>query len=174
MDPASTRMARLDLTRRALTRLGAGGLGLALAARGVAAAAQHATPTPNPDGVVGDVWGAGFPASAPEMELAVRRTTIAPGGGLPPHGHPGAIMFVVEAGTWGITPLEGTVQVTRAGGDGTPTPAEASEPGVELILTTGDALFAEAFRDEMRNAGEDEVVLLMAALTPVGQDFQTD
>jgi hypothetical protein len=83
-------------------------------------------------------------------------------------------MFVVEAGTWGITPLEGTVQVTRAGGDGTPTPAEESEMGVELILTKGDALFAEAFRDEMRNAGEDEVVLLMAALTPVGQDFQTD
>jgi hypothetical protein len=89
MDPASNRMARVDLTRRAVTRLGAGGLGLALAARGFSAAAQNATPTPNPDGVVGDVLGAGFPASAPEMELAVRRTTIAPGGGLPPHGHPG-------------------------------------------------------------------------------------
>ena len=26
----------------------------------------------------------------------------------------------------------------------------------------------------MRNAGEDDVVLLIATLTPVGQDFQTD
>jgi hypothetical protein len=137
-------------------------------------AAQDSTPTPNPDGVVGNLLGAGLPASAPGMELAVRRTTIAPGGGLPPHGHPGAIMFVVDAGTWGYTPLGGTIQVTRAAGDGTPPAAEEPELGVELILTKGDALFAEGSRDEMRNTGEDDVVLLMAALTSVGQDFQTD
>ena len=138
------------------------------------ASAQASTPTPNPDGVAGEVLGAGLPTSAPGMELAVRRTTIAPGGGLPPHGHPGAIMFAVDAGTWGYTPLGGTVRVTRAAGDGTPTAAEEPPMGVELILTKGDALFAEGSQDEMRNAGEDDVVLLMAALTPVGQDFQTD
>jgi quercetin dioxygenase-like cupin family protein len=174
MDPASTHMDRVDLTRRAVTRFGAGGLALALVARSFSAGAQDATPTPDPEGVVGDVLGSGLPSSASGMELAVRRTTIAPGGGLPPHSHPGAIAFAVDAGTWGITILEGTAQVTRAGGDATPAAAEEVEIGVELILTKGDSLFAEAFRDQMRNAGEDDVVLLMAALTSVDQDFQTD
>ena len=148
------------------------GLGHRLGLSG--ARAQDSTPEPDPDGVFGEVLGASVPPSAPEMELAVRRTTMAPGGGLPPHSHPGAIMFAVDAGTWGYTPLEGTIRVMRASGDGTPAVTEEPEMGVELILTKGDALFAEASRDEMRNAGDDDVVLLMAALTPVGQDFQPD
>ncbi len=53
------------------------------------------------------------------MELVLRRTTIAPGGGLPPHSHPGSIVIVVDAGTWGYTPLGGTIQLTRAAVDGT-------------------------------------------------------
>ena len=156
--------------RAAVVGLGALGLG----SRFGSAAAQEATPTPNPDGVSGEVLGVDLPTSVPPMELAVRRTTIAPGGGLPPHGHPGAIMFAVDAGTWGYTPLGGTIRVMRAAVDGTPTPVEEPPLGVELILTKGDALFAEGSHDEMRNAGEDDVVLLMSALTPVGEDFQTD
>jgi len=46
--------------------------------------------------------------------------------------------------------------------------------GVEVILTKGDALFVEDPQDEIRNAGEEDVVLLIAGLTPVGEDFQTD
>jgi hypothetical protein len=83
-------------------------------------------------------------------------------------------MFAIDAGTFGYTPLGGIIQVMRATGDGTPTAVEEPPMGVELILTKGDALFAEASQDEMRNAGEDDVVLLMAALTPEGQDFQPD
>ena len=45
--------------------------------------------------------------------------------------------------------------------------------GVELILTAGDALFVEGPQDEVRNAGEDDVVLLIAGLTPVGESFTT-
>jgi hypothetical protein len=138
------------------------------------ASAQDATPTPNPDGVAGELLGADVPTIAQGAELAVGRTTIAPGGGLPPHSHPGAIVFAVDAGTWGYTPLEGTIRVMRAAGDGTPAAVEEPPMGVELILTKGDALFAEASRDQMRNAGEDDVVLLLAALTPAGQDIQTD
>lgn len=174
MDPATPRIPGLDLSRRTLARLGAGGLALALAARGLSAGAQDATPTPNPDGVVGAILGTGLPASAPDMELAVLRTIIAPGAGLQPHTHPGAITFVVDGGTWGITILEGTARLTRAAGDGTPAAAEEVELGVELILTKGDSLFAEAFRDQMRNAGEDDVVLLMAALKAVDEEFQIE
>jgi len=166
-----------SITRRAVVGGAAAlavalGLGHRLGPGG--ARAQEASPTPNPDGVAGAVLGADVPTIAQGAELAVARTTIAPGGGLPPHGHPGAIMFVVDAGTWGYTPLGGTIRVTRAAGDGTPAVTEEVTLGVELILTKGDALFAEASRDEMRNAGEDEVVLLMAALTPAGQEFQPD
>jgi hypothetical protein len=174
MDLTSFGTPGIDLSRRALARLGAGGLVLALAARSLSAAAQDASPTPNPDGVAGAFLSAGIPPSAPDWELALARTIIAPGGGLPPHTHPGAIAFTVDAGTWAITILEGTAQVMRAGGEGTPAVAEEVEMGVELILAKGDSLFAENFRDQMRNVGEDDVVLLMAALTPVDQEFQLD
>jgi hypothetical protein len=107
------------------------------------------------------------------MELILRRTTIAPGGGLPPHSHPGSLLLVVDAGTWGYTALGGTIQLTRAAVDGTPTPAEAVPMGTEVILTKGDALFVEDPQDEIRNAGEEDVVLLIAGLTPVGEPFTT-
>ena len=63
--------------------------------------------------------------------------------------------------------------MTRAAVGGTPTPAESVEIGAELILTAGDALFVEDPQDEVRNAGEDDVVLLVAGLTPVGEAFTT-
>jgi len=147
---------------------------LGLGGRFGRAAAQESTPLPGPVGTMGEDLGAGQPTSAPGMELTLRRTTIAPGGGIPPHSHPGSIVIVVDAGTWGYTPLGGTVQLTRAAVAGTPTPAEEVPIGVEVILTKGDALFVEDPQDEIRNAGEDDVVLLIAGLTPVGEDFQTD
>ena len=82
-------------------------------------------------------------------------------------------MLVVDSGTWGYTPLGGTIQLTRAAVDGTPTSTEELPLGTEVILTKGDALFVEDPQDEIRNAGEDEVVLLIAALIPTGEDFQT-
>ncbi len=176
MKPATHWSTNSDMSRRdAVVRLGAGGLGLALAARGLSAAAQEATPPPLTEtvGVVGNILGAGQPTSTPGMELVLRRTTIAPGGGIPPHSHPGSIVIVVDAGTWGYTPLGGTIQLTRAAVAGTPTPAEEVPIGTEVILTKGDALFVEDPQDEIRNAGEDDVVLLIAALTPVGVPFQT-
>jgi len=117
--------------------------------------------------------GAGQPTTTPGMELTLRRVTLAPGGGIPPHSHPGALLIVVESGTWGHTALGGSAQLTRAAVAGTPTPAEEVPMGVELILTAGDALFVEDPQDEIRNAGEDDVVLLVAGLTPVGESFTT-
>ena len=164
----------MSVATRRTVLASAGGLGLALATQFRSVIAQEATPMTETDGVVGELLGTGQPTAAPGMELVLRRTTIAPGGGLPPHSHPGSILLVVDAGTWGYTPLGGTIQLTRAAGDGTPTPAEEVPMGVEVILTKGDALFVEDPQDEIRNAGEDDVVLLIAALTPVGEDFQTD
>lgn len=162
-------------TRRAVMG-GASALAVALAfgRRIGSASAQEATPTPDPIGVEGSLLGAGVPTAVPDMELVLLRTTMAPGGVLPPHIHPGPFVIAVDAGAWGYTPQKGSVKLTRSAASGSPTPAEEATLGVELILTKGDFLFIEdASQDWMRNAGEDEVVLLIAGLTPVGQDFGT-
>lgn len=160
-------------TRRAVVG-GASALAAALAfgRRIGGAAAQEATPPPDPIGVEGSDLGFGVPTAVPDMQLVLLRTTMAPGGVLPPHIHPGPFVIAVDAGTWGYTPQQGRVQLTRAAADGSFTPAEEAPLDAELILTKGDFLFLEdASQDWMRNAGEDEVVLLIAGLVPMGQDF---
>lgn len=166
------------ITRRtAVTALGASGLGVVFAAYGLGrAVAQDATPAATPTGAVGttaQVLGSGQPAAAPGLELSLRRIVHVPGGRVPAHSHPGALVIFVEAGTWGYTPLGGTIQLTRATVDGTPTPAEDLEMGTEVILTAGDWLFVEDPEDDVRNAGDDDVVLLIAGLTRIGEPFTT-
>ena len=140
------------------------------------AAAQGASPAASPvaaTGVTAEAMGVGQPASAPGLELSLRRITIAPGGKIPAHSHPGALVIFVEAGTWGYTSLGGTIQLTRAAAEGTPAPAEEMPIGTEVILNAGDWLFVEDPQDDVRNAGEDDVVLLVAGLTQVGEPFTT-
>ena len=147
------------------------GLGRRLGAH----AAQESTPaiTSGGEGVTAQLMGAGQPSTTPGMELTLRRVVLAPGGGLAPHSHPGALVIHVESGTWGHTALGGTAQLTRAAVDGTPQPVEEVELGVETVLTAGDVIFVENPQDHVRNAGEDDVVLLIAGLTPVGEPFTT-
>ncbi len=151
------------------------GLTALFAARWAPAAAQDATPGAAPTGMVGvtsQLMGAGQPASAPGLDLTLRRITIAPGGGLAAHRHPGTLVFFVEAGTSGYTVLGGTAQLTRAAADGTPAPAEAIPVGTEAILNPGDWVFADYDPSDIaRNAGTDDLVLLIAGLTRVGEPF---
>ena len=154
----------------------AGTLLTALLPRGFGrAAAQESTPaiTSGGHGVTAEQLGAGEPTTTPGMELTLRRTTIAPGGGLAPHSHPGALVIYVESGTWGHTALGGTARLTRAARGGTPQPTEEVEIGVEMILTAGDVLFVENSEDHIRNAGPDDVVLLTAGLKPAGEPNTT-
>jgi hypothetical protein len=83
-------------------------------------------------------------------------------------------VIFVEAGTWGYTALGGTIQLTRAApAEGTPGAVEEMPMGTEVILNPGDWLFVEDPEDDIRNAGEDDVVLLVAGLTRVGEPFTT-
>ncbi len=162
-------------SRRTILR-GFGGLGLAavVAARWAPTTAQDATPAAAPTGAVGvtmESMGGGEPASAPGLELTLRRTTLAPGGRLPAHSHPGALVIFVEAGAFGYTALGGTVQLARAAAAGIPAAAESMPVGVEVILNPGDWLFVEDPEDDIRNAGDGDVVLLVAGLTRVGEPF---
>ncbi len=167
-----------DVSRREVAvRFGAGGLAALLLAAGqrpASLAAQDASPAAapaGPVGVTGELLGVGQPTTTPGMELSLRRITLAPGGLIPPHSHPGALVIYVESGTWGHTALGGTAQLTRASVGGTPAAAEEVAMGTEMILTAGDALYVEDPQDEIRNAGEDDVVLWVAGLTPVGEPF---
>ena len=168
-----------DISRRSALRLSGGALAALLLAAGTRPrqlAAQDATPAA-PTGAVGitvQPIGAGQPAAAPGLELTLRRLTIAPGGRLPAHSHPGTVLFVVEAGTSVYRVLGGTAQVTRAAAGGTPTPAEAIPVGTEVILNPGDWVFADGDpRDDSRNDGTDDYVALIAGLTRVGEPFTT-
>ena len=169
-----------DVSRReAVVRLGVGAVAALLLAAGprpTRIAAQDATPAATPTGATGttaQLMGIGQPASAPGLELSLRRITIAPGGGIPAHSHPGALVIFVEAGTWGYTTLGGTALLTRAAVGGTPTPAEPMPMGSEVILNPGDWLFTDDPVDDVRNAGDDDVVVLVAGLTRAGEPFTT-
>ena len=56
---------------------------------------------------------------------------------------------------------------------GTPAPAEAMPVGTEISFNPGDWLFVEVPADDIRNDGQDDVVLLLAGLTRVGEPFTT-
>ena len=116
--------------------------------------------------------GGGEPTAAAGHELTLRRVTLPPGSGIPAHTHPGALVIYVEQGTWGYTPLSGTIELTRAAAAGaTPAPAEEPAVGTEIMLNAGDVLYVEEPGDAIRNAGEEDVVLLIAGLTRVGEPF---
>ena len=182
-DPVAPAL-RADISRREVVRTLAGsGLAVALLAasahsRGSVAHAQNATPAASPTaatGVTAQFLGGGEPAAAPGLELTLRRITIAPGGGVPAHSHPGALVILVEAGSFGYTALGGTILSSLAGDDGgTPAPiGEPVEVGTETVFGPGDWLFVDDPSDDVRNVGSDDVVLLVAGLTRIGEPFTT-
>lgn len=167
-------------SRRAVLS-GIGGLSLAalLSTRQTGAVAQDATPGTPPPGMVGltaQLIGSGQPEAATGLELTLRRLTIAPGGSIAAHRHPGSLVFTIEAGASRYTVLGGTAKVTRPAADGAPTPAEELAVGTEAILNPGDWVFADGDAsddpiDIAVNAGEGDLVILIAGLTRVGEPF---
>jgi hypothetical protein len=138
---------------------------------GTQSAAQDATPAPGPVGVTVELLGSGETSIAPGHELSLRRITIEPGGGIPPHTHPGALVIYLESGTWSYTALDGTARLTRAAQNGTPSPTEEMPIGEEVILNPGDWIYVEDPADDIRNTGEEPVVIWSAGLTRVGEPF---
>ena len=143
----------------------------AVAIGGTHVAAQDATPAAGPVGVSATLLGSGKTTAAPGHELSLRRVTIEPGGSIPAHTHPGALVIYVESGAWGYTTLGGLAQITRAATNGTPGPTEDMPVGEEVMLAAGDWLYVEDPADDIRNTGDEPVVLLIAGLTRVGEPF---
>ena len=167
-----------DATRRAALRGLGGGLAALLVAAGArsrARAAQDATPpSAQATGVTVQGLGSGDPAATPDLELTLRRVTLAPGGVVPAHSHPGALVIAVEAGAFGYTALGGTALVYRASAEGTPAieaDAEEAPIGTEIVLGPGEWIFADHPQEELRNAGDADLVFLIAVLTRLGEPF---
>ncbi len=146
-------------------------LGALAVGRSLATRAQEATPAISAVGVKTDVLGSGQPDAAPGQALAGRRNTFEPGGSIPAHMHPGALVLHVESGELTYTVIEGTVQVHRAATAGTPGPTEEVGPGQEAVLRAGDWLFEQGVVHSVRNDGSEPTVVLVMALTAADQPF---
>ena len=175
--------------RAALAGLGAGGLGLALAARAFGAAAQEATPPAGiaamelAPGVTAEVF-AGVPSDrAPDQTLYLARFVFQPGAEIFPHNHPGTTLLGVASGAFGWTLVAGTAHVLRGAAAGATGPAEdLTEAGADVVLQPGDAIhYEEDVVHTARGAGSEPAVVLgtfvltpgAPLLMPVGMDMGT-
>ena len=141
-------------------------------------AAQDATPAAGPisvielaPGVTAEVLAAAPSVRAPGQTAYVVRFTFQPGGEIFPHSHPGTTVLGVASGSLGWTLLEGTAHVVRGAASGATGPTEElTEPGAEVILEPGDAIFYE---DDVvhtaRGAGSEEAVVLGTLLLTAGE-----
>ena len=165
--PPTVLSRRVDLTRRSVTRLAAGGLGLALASRGLSAAAQEATPAEAsglPEGVAFEGLGFGtteeLPAAPAEFQLV--RVVIDPEAGLP-RREDIVSLISVESGALTIQ-MEAPLQVTRAGAL---EELEEVAAGTAVTLEAGDSVVIPPnVAGEIRNDGDEPAVYLVAFVAP--------
>ena len=149
-------------------------LGIALVLVGVLTprlAAQESTPAAESaaveqielaPGVTAEVFAGAPSARAPEQTVYLARFVFQPGAEIFPHGHPGTTVLGVASGSFGWTLQEGSAHVVRGAAAGATGPAEdLTEPGTDVILEPGDAIFYE---DDVvhtaRGAGDEETVVL--------------
>lgn len=143
---------------------------IALAAGPAFGRANQVTPEAAPSILAETLASAPVP-DRPGQALLQLRVTLAPGAVVPPHIHPGDLVFSVESGTLGYTVLAGSVPVSWAGA-GTPIASEALDPGTEVILQSGDWLSEPSGTLHItRNPGDMPTVLLISALVAADQPF---
>jgi quercetin dioxygenase-like cupin family protein len=139
-------------------------------------AAQEATPGPIAvtelaPGVTVEVFAGAPSARAPEQTVYLARFVFQPGAAIFPHNHPGTTVLGVASGSFGWTLLEGTAHVVRGAAAGASGPAEdLTEPGTEVTLEPGDAIYYE---DDVvhtaRGAGDEETVVLGTLVLTSGE-----
>ena len=139
-------------------------LGGALVSGSAPTTALQATPTVGSVGVSGGAVGSGEPAFALGYLLSLRRGIFEPGGIVPLHHHPGALVIYVESGALTYTVSEGEALVTRAAAEGTPAPAERIGPGETTVLKPGDVVYEEGVVHVTENLGDVPAAIWIAAL----------
>ena len=138
--------------------------------------AQEATPGPIAamelaPGVTAEVFAAAPSDRAAGQTVYLARFVFQPGAEIFPHSHPGTTVLGVESGSLGWTLLEGTAHVVRGAAAGATGPAEdLTEPGTDVTLEPGDAIFYE---DDVvhtaRGAGDEETVVLGSFVLTTGE-----
>lgn len=162
-----------------LLRLPVLALGLALvlaAALAPRLAAQEATPGPIAPielapGVTAEVYAGAPSVRADGQTVYLARFVFQPGAEIFPHSHPGTTILGVQSGEFGWTLLEGEAYVVRGAAAGATGPTEEiTEPGTEVILEPGDAIFYE---DDVvhtaRGASDEEAVVLGTLVLTTGE-----
>jgi quercetin dioxygenase-like cupin family protein len=139
-------------------------------------AAQEATPGPITaielaPGVTAEVFAGAPSARAPQQTVYLARFVFQPGAEIFPHNHPGTTILGVQSGSLGWTLLEGTAHVVRGAAAGATGPAEdLTEPGTEVILQPGDAIFYEDdVAHTARGAGDEETLVLATLVLTSGE-----
>lgn len=111
-------------------------------------------------GTTPEMLGSISPSAAAGQTLLFMRITMEPGASIPAHGHPGAVVLVVQSGLFGTEFVEGEGQIVRFGSEG----GEAISVGSETTLSAGDSLSYENAVHTMRNDGPEPLVLLVSGL----------
>jgi quercetin dioxygenase-like cupin family protein len=156
--------------------------GLALVLIGLSSprlAAQEASPTAGEaavtpielaPGVTAEVFAGSPSARAEGQTVYLARFTFAPGSEIFPHSHPGTVVLGVDSGSLGWTLQEGTAHVVRGAGSGATEVEDVTEPGTDVILEVGDAIFYE---DDVvhtaRAAGDEPAIVLGTLILETGQ-----
>lgn len=124
-------------------------------------------------GVTAEVFS-GVPSDrAPGQTLYLARFVFQAGAEIFPHSHPGTVSLAVAEGRFGWTLVAGTARVVRGAAHGATDPVEViTEPGTEVILEPGDAIYYE---DDVvhtaRGAGDTPAVVIGTLLLTSGQDL---
>jgi quercetin dioxygenase-like cupin family protein len=116
------------------------------------------------------------PAAATDQTLVLVRAIFGPGGGIGPHSHPGTLVFSVESGAFGFTPVgDGDMAMTvmRSGDSGTPAAAEPMVMGQETVLHPGDWVVETGMVHSARTVGDEPVEVVFSGLVDAGQPLTT-
>jgi quercetin dioxygenase-like cupin family protein len=150
------------------------------AGTGAELAAQETTPPAEPisvielaPGVTAEIF-AGAPSDrAPDQTVYLARFVFEAGSEIFPHSHPGTVVLGVESGSFGWTLLEGTAHVVRGAAAGNTGPVEdVTEPGTEVLLEAGDAIYYEDdVTHTARSAGDEAAVVFGTLVLTTGEDL---
>lgn len=151
--------------------------GLVMSGASPLACGKEATPAAPPialtvlaPGVTAEVLAAAPSALAPGQTVYVARFVFQPGASIFPHNHPGTTVLGVVSGSFGWTLKAGTAHVIRGAGGGATGPVvDLTEPGADVILKAGDAIYYETdVVHTARGAGKTKAVVLGSLVLKTG------
>jgi quercetin dioxygenase-like cupin family protein len=120
--------------------------------------------------VTAEMLGSGTPVDVEGKTLVSVRMTIAPGGGVDAHTHPGTLVATIDSGSLVFTLLhEGEMNVNRAAVGGTPSVVEPLTLNQETVLEAGDWFLETGMVHSAFNTSDEPTVIIISGLIETGQ-----